>query len=116
MKAGGEWTAPAWTVTANLSYRWGWPIATPRLVNGIVTAESYNADRLPDFASADVSASRSVEVRHGTFNWYVEVSNLFDHENQCCLKYGPGSAPGTLFTEYDQLLGRVPNLGLRWQF
>lgn len=116
VKVGGEWSGSKWVVTSTLSYRMGWPISNVLLVNGNLIADEYNAVRLPDFSSTDIRASRSAEAGRGEINWYFEISNLFDHSNYCCVDYRPGSSPGTLLTKYDVLLGRVPNVGLRWQF
>jgi outer membrane cobalamin receptor len=116
VKAGGEWSGQKWVVTTNLAYRSGWPISNLLVVNGSLLADDYNAVRLPDFSSADIRASRSVDVARGAVNWYIEISNLFDHPNYCCLSYEAGTMPDVVLTEYDELLGRVPNLGVRWQF
>jgi hypothetical protein len=120
IKAGGEWLGALWTVTASATYRSGWPISTLRLDNGELVADRFNALRLSDFSSFDIRASRQVATRRGEMNWYVEVSNLFDHSNDCCVDYDFFPAndgnPDMLSTQADDLLGIVPNLGLRLQF
>lgn len=120
IKAGGEWSGNRWNVTASLGYRSGWPISIPELTSGTLVVDAYNAYSLPDFSSVDVRASRQIEVAMGRLDWFIEVSNLADHANYCCLDYeirpGSGGAPDELLTEFDDLLGLVPNLGIRWQF
>jgi hypothetical protein len=119
MKAGGEWSGAFWTVTATAIYRSGWPIGTLRLASDELIADNYNSLRLPDFSSVDVRASRRVSTRRGELNWYMEISNLFDHSNFCCLEYdyspANGIEPASLSTATGDLLGIVPNFGLRLQ-
>jgi outer membrane cobalamin receptor len=120
IKAGGEWSGPFWTITANATFRSGWPISTLRLDNDQLVSDSFNGLRLPDYSSVDVRAGRMVPTRHGELNWYIEINNLFNHDNDCCIDYGyaapSGTAPATLVTEPDHLLGTVPNIGLRLHF
>jgi hypothetical protein len=89
-------------------------------VNDELVAGSFNALRLPDFTSLDVHANRRVVTERGELNWFVEISNLLDHENYCCLDYSyapaSSSGPATLAIERDALLGIVPNIGIRWEF
>ena len=76
--------------------------------------------RLADFTSLDVRANRRVPTRRGELNWFVEISNLLNHANYCCLdyRYSPASVagPASLTLERDALLGVVPNIGVRWEF
>jgi len=120
IKFGGEWSGRNWDLTATATYRSGWPIGNLTLVDGAVVANNYNRSRLPNFSSIDVRASRTVEARHGSFEWFIEISNLADHANYCCIDYelipANGAEPARLIAERDDLLGIVPNLGIRWQF
>lgn len=120
LKAGGEWEGGDWTVSSSVWLRSGWPITGLTLVNGELVAESYNAIRLPDFTSLDLRANRLVPTRRGELNWFIEITNLLNHDNYCCLdyRYSPASAagPASLTLERDALLGIVPNIGLRWEF
>lgn len=120
IKAGGEWDRADWTLSASAWLRSGWPITGLTLVNGELVAQPFNALRLPDFTSLDVRANRRVATERGELNWFIEISNLLDHDNYCCLdyRYSPASAsePASLMLERDSLLGIVPNMGLRWQF
>lgn len=120
LKAGGEWAGQRWTVTTTLGYRSGWPISSLAVTADELVADAFNGTGLPDFSSVDVRAGRSVELPNGEFEWFIEVSNLLDHPNYCCLDYSIAAGNGTtgdrLATEYNGLLGVVPNIGLRWQF
>jgi len=120
VKAGGEWERADWTLSASAWLRSGWPITGLALVDGELVAQPFNALRLPDFTSLDVRANRRVPTRRGELNWFIEVSNLLDHANYCCLdyRYAPASpsGPASLTLERDDLLGIVPNIGLRWEF
>jgi outer membrane cobalamin receptor len=120
VKAGGDWEGADWTLSASALLRSGWPITGLSLVNDELVAQSYNALRLADFTSLDVRANRRVPTRRGELNWFVEISNLLNHANYCCLdyRYSPASVagPASLTLERDALLGVVPNIGVRWEF
>ena len=120
VKAGGEWEGTDWTLSASAWLRSGWPITGLALVNDELVAQPYNELRLPDFTSLDLRANRLVPTRRGELNWFIEISNLLDHANYCCLdyRYTPASAagPASLALERDALVGIVPNIGLRWEF
>lgn len=120
VKGGGEWKGDAWTVTMNAAYRSGWPITSLGLSDGQLVAGRFNDRRLPASASLDVLASRHLPTDRGELSWYVEVSNLLDRRNECCLDYdiSPGAGGGSpvLATTLDRSFGAVPNLGLRWTF
>lgn len=107
-------------MTSSATLRSGWPISDLQLQNGELVAGSFNAMRLPNFASLDVRASRTVATERGELDWYFEVVNLLNRENYCCVDYSHtpanGSVPASLAVERDDLLGIVPNIGLRWQF
>jgi hypothetical protein len=100
--------------------RSGWPINTLTLVDDELVAGPYNTERLANFISLNVRASRRVPKEHGELEWYIEVSNLLDRSNFCCLDYtvtpGENGQLPTLGTSRTDLLGLVPNFGMRWQF
>jgi outer membrane cobalamin receptor len=120
MKAGGEWTGQLWNVTASLAHRSGWPISSIRFTGAEVVAANFNIARLSDFSSVDVRTSRTLETNRGQLDWFFEISNLLDHANDCCIEYELSSAvsgtPVELIATPDELLGIVPNVGIRWQF
>ncbi len=120
LKLGGEWLRDSWTITASAVLRSGWPITTLLLVNDELVSGPFNAERLADFTSVNVRANRRVQTANGEFDWYIEISNLLDRANYCCLDYSyepaGGGQPATLTSSRDDLLGIVPNIGLRWQF
>jgi hypothetical protein len=119
-KAGGEWEGGAWTVTTSAVYRSGWPITRLQLIDGQLVGGPFNGRRLPNFASVDVRASRDLPTDRGELGWYIEVTNLFNRKNDCCLDYdfrpGAGTGSATLTTTRDGFFGVIPNLGLRWIF
>lgn len=119
-KAGGEWSGTKWTVTTTLGYRRGWPISSISQSGDTIIADQFNALALPDFSSVDVRASRSIATENGSLEWFMEVSNLANHPNYCCLNYSleqnETSSGNELAVEYDELFGIVPNTGMRWQF
>jgi len=120
LKLGGEWDRDQWTVTSSTTLRSGWPISGPMIVNGVLTSTAYNQLRLADFTTFDIRTNHRAPTANGEFNWYIEITNLFDRANYCCLDYtfepAAGGAPAGVEVSRDELLGIVPNIGMRWEF
>ena len=57
-------------------------------------------------------------MRHGSFEWYVDIFNVFDNENQCCVpdydvEFGPTV---NVLPNIDDYLPLFPSFGLVWRF
>jgi len=118
IKAGGDWEGEKWQVAASMGYRTGWPISTISAAPEGILIERFNGNRFPSFSTVDINVRRRVDVARGSLEWFVEIGNLFDHSNYCCVDYrlvGGDAAPAELSTDLDELLGIVPNIGIRWQ-
>lgn len=79
-----------------------------------------NGERFPAFHHLDFRASRFVKLDHGTFTLFLEVFNLYNRQNVCCVQnvnyeIFPDNSVGVL-REYDYWLPIVPSFGLSWQF
>lgn len=119
-KAGATWTGTRWTVSVAANVHDGWPVTALELDSGALAAGELNAMRFDDFASVDVRASRLSVRQRVALSWFVEVTNLFDRHNPCCVDYTVGfdelGRPATLDTELGEWLPMVPSVGFLLEF
>ena len=104
-------------------------IATPLLVDPILDANDNivgiapdisqrNSEEYDDYTRVDIRVSRYVPLKRGSFEYYLEVFNIFDSENICCtsnhtLNIGQGISVSPTFVEF---LPRFPSFGFDWRF
>jgi len=118
-----------WTMSLLATVRSGWP-TTP--VTGVPTIQpdgsteivatpgARNSERFPLYARLDARASRTFPLARGRLRLEVEVANLTDRNNVCCVDeflfttFADGSV-GTV-TELDYWLGLTPSFSLLWMF
>lgn len=89
----------------------------PAMLN--VTPGPRNRDRYATFQSLDVRVSRRFDLPRGDLTAFLEVTNLYDHENPCCSAYSVGVDPDgepTLQSKVGNWLPVVPSLGVVWRF
>ena len=113
----------AWT------YHTGWP-DTPILVDlmdnhdGTYSASiaygPYNSLRLPAYHRLDLRVGRWFPLGRGRVNTFLEVTNLYNHANLCCLddlniRIGANGSP-VVERQYDTFLQLAPSFGLQWEF
>jgi outer membrane receptor protein involved in Fe transport len=123
--AGGlGWETPRWNVSMAATYRSGWPrtaivgVTRDAEIAQIVTGPR-NAERVGAFRSVDLRVTRAFSVWRGELSAFLELTNSFDRDNECCVEYE---------LEHDELgepelglsrlgyLPRVPSLGFLWSF
>jgi len=126
---GGSWSGALWNVSIAGQLHSGTPITeigieTTRLpgggyeVQGVVGPR--NGERLDSYARLDLRVNRDVLLENSKLSLYLEVTNLLDRDNECCvetyqLSQRPGGAP-TLDVTTGYWLPRMPSLGFEWQF
>ena len=129
LQTGFGWSNEHWDVSAAAQLRSGWPTTDLSLVFDGLDAEGEpvyvvepgprNALRHNNFASFDVRISRRFETRRGTLSFFVEVTNLTDRENICCVDWdideGAGGDP-ILERSDDYWLPLLPAIGVLWEF
>lgn len=120
LTAGVQWTHGPWDVTVSDRFHSGWPI-TPIAIGpaGQVRIGARNSVRLDDFNSLDVRINRRVALPRGELDLFVEVSNLLNQGNTCCIELASArNDDGTLalHTERTYWLGIVPSIGVLWRF
>jgi len=73
-----------------------------------------NAERLPTFSSVDVRLSRSFDVPRGRLLAFIEVSNVFNRRNVCCLDWDLDDSG--LEYSLDYWMPLLPAVGILWEF
>ena len=122
------WRGERWRLSVIGRFHSGWP-RTPLLVDPIVDANGNiigivsdlsqrNSDQFDDYSRLDLRLSRFVPLRRGSFEYYFEVFNVLDSENQCCtsnhrLSFNQGIAAAP---EFDEFLPFFPSFGFVWRF
>jgi hypothetical protein len=77
-------------------------------------------ETVQQFSSRQSAGSRRglVPLERGSFEYYLEVFNVFDISNQCCtsghsLSFGPSVSASP---QYDDYLPLFPSFGFVWKF
>jgi len=126
---GGSWTGTMWNVSVAGQLHSGTPtthlgVDVTRLPDGSYQVDGEvgprNAERLGSYARLDLRVNRDVLLANSKLSFYLEVTNLFDRENECCIeRFGLNSRAGSapwLEIEKGLWLPRMPSLGFEWQF
>ena len=129
VQGGFEWQDEAWTLAVAASIHSGWPKTGLELISEGVDEEGEainvavpgprNEFRNPTFASVDLRVSRKFDVRRGSLLAFVEISNVFNRRNVCCLDFDlEEDAAGNQALEYsrDYWLPLLPAIGVLWEF
>ncbi|MBT8081621.1 MAG: TonB-dependent receptor [Gammaproteobacteria bacterium] len=125
LQAGFAWRNEKWDFSAATSVHSGWPTTSLSLAEvGIddegeplyeATPGPRNAERLPSFASVDVRLSRRFDLSRGSLLAFVEVSNVLDRSNVCCLDWDIDDN-GELERGVDHWMPLLPAIGVLWEF
>jgi hypothetical protein len=78
-----------------------------------------NASRLDDYLRFDLRVSRTSVLSGGVLTYYLEVFNLLDRTNPCCVDgivtTSRGNTP-VLSVEYSDWFPRLPSFGFQFEF
>jgi len=125
---GGSWTGVKWNVSLAGLFHSGMPttyigIETEPLpgggteIRGVVGP--HNAERFGDYSRIDLRANRDVQLRDSKISFYLEVTNLLNTRNECCVEsYHVEPEPGGYFLDIDKAyyLPMLPSFGFQWEF
>ena len=78
-----------------------------------------NADRLDHYLRVDLRASREVQFKNGALTYYLEIFNLLDRENPCCVDEFELQSRGSsaeLAIHYNNGFPRLPSFGFQYEF
>ncbi len=129
LTAGFAWTGSKWRLSVAANWHSGWP-TTPVTVQESVGDDGQtvvsaivgrrNSERLGSFRRVDLRASRSLELEHGSLTWYLEVYNLFDSRNPCCVEdfdlVRDGAGRLVAIPNEDYWLPILPSFGIQFEF
>jgi outer membrane cobalamin receptor len=118
--SGIDWQRGQWRVGGAATLRSGWPI-TPigHTIDGDAILGARNADRMPAFASIDFRVEYRRPLTVGTFAVALEVSNLTNRRNQCCIDAEVeeiGTPEETIEVEKQFWPRLLPSLSVKWEF
>lgn len=124
VQAGISWESGPWVLGAAINAHSGWPTTRATLVGDTeedprVVFGPRNRDTLNSFFSLDARLARTWALPRGKLSAWVEVTNLTDHANECCVDYDieeDDNGDGYLERSVDHWLGITPALGLLWEF
>ena len=120
LHGGVDWKNEKWTFSAAGSVHSGWPTTDLTLTDdGFVVPGSRNAIRHGTYASVDVRLSRKFDVRRGSLLAFIEVSNLLNRKNECCLDWDFADGSGdedVLERGRDYWMPMLPAIGFLWEF
>lgn len=128
-QGGFGWTNEVWNFSAAASVHSGWPKTDLTLVEdgidedgepiNVAVPGPRNELHHPTFASVDVRLSRRFKVRRGSLLAFIEVSNLFNRRNVCCVDWDlDEDALGNDVLEHslDYWMPLLPAIGVLWEF
>jgi outer membrane receptor protein involved in Fe transport len=129
-QGGLGWSNSRWDVALAASVHTGWPLTELSLVEAGVDEDGEieyaavpgprNVGRHPTFASIDFRLGRKWKLNRGSFLAFLEISNLTNRKNQCCLDWDFEDDEETgeeIFERgVDYWLPLMPAIGLLWEF
>ena len=84
-----------------------------------MTPGTRNSQEHPTFASLDMRLSRTFDTQRGSLMAFIEISNVLDRRNICCIDWDLESdVNGTAALERgnDYWLPFLPAVGVLWEF
>jgi hypothetical protein len=131
-QGGLAWSTDKWDVALAASVHSGWPTTELELIEDGVDDEGEpayvaiigprNVSRLHSFASIDFRVSRKWKLQHGSFMAFLEISNLTNRRNECCLDWDFEEDDLTGEPIFELERGRefwmpmLPAFGVLWEF
>ena len=129
-QGGIGWGNEKWDVSVAASVHSGWPLTELTLVEDGVDEDGEivyvavpgprNADRHATFASLDFRVSRKWKLRRGSLMAFLEVSNLTNRQNPCCLDFDfeedEDTGEDVFERGVDYWMPLLPAIGVLWEF
>ncbi len=129
-QGGLSWSGAKWDVALATSVHSGWPTTDLTLVDDgvdedgepqfIAVTGPRNVERLGTFASVDFRISRKWQLRRGSFMAFLEISNLFNRSNECCLDWDfeedEDTGEDVFERGVDHWMPLLPAVGILWEF
>lgn len=128
-QGGLGWSDERWDVNIAASVHSGWPTTDLDLIQSgtdgdgeptfVAVPATRNALNHGTFVSIDFRLSRRFDVRRGQLTAFLEVVNLTNRRNECCVDWDLAEEPGDdsgLERGLDYWLPLVPAVGVLWEF
>ncbi len=128
-QGGFAWHNEVWNFSVAASVHTGWPKTSLSLVEAGLDSDGEpvfdavpgprNQSRHPTFSSVDARLSRRFKVPRGSLLAFIEISNLFNRKNVCCLDWDleeDAAGNETLEFSEDYWLPLLPAIGVLWEF
>jgi len=126
---GSSWTGNKWNVSLAGLFHSGMPrtfigIGSTPLPGGGFDVEGVvgprNGKHIGSYARVDLRANRDVLLANSKISFYLEVTNLLNTKNECCVEdydvvEGRGGVP-FLAIETSYWLPMLPSFGFQWEF
>lgn len=122
LTGGIAWKSDRWELSLAGTYHSGWPTTDTELIETdpipLVATGPRNGRRLDDYRTLDARVARNFLLeRAGTVTLFLELTNLLNRKNQCCVEYDVDEAdPLVLDTQTRFYLPILPSLGFVWRF
>ena len=108
IKLGASWRWGKWDFSVAGEGHTGWP-------RTLITSRHLFDQRYSVYHALDARVSRDIDLQRGNLKLFLEVTNLYDRQNECCTEYSL-SADGELVSRNAHWLPLVPSLGFVWTF
>lgn len=123
VNAGVNYRTERWEFSVAGKYHTGWPTTSAELAPGgpvpLVATGPRNDRRLSRYKSVDARIARVYNFSEtNSLSVFLEVSNVFNSNNDCCVQFEiePNTATLNLETEPEPYLPRFPSAGFIWRF
>lgn len=123
LSGGLSWRGASWDASMAATWHTGWRTTRLELATldpfPLVTVGKRNALKLSDFASIDLRVARRIDLGSaGELTAFLEVNNLTQQRNQCCVEYQIENEfdPAVLDVQVQQSLPLIPSVGFLWKF
>jgi len=126
---GSSWTGAKWNLSLAGLFHSGTPttfigIETTPVPGGGTEVEGVvgkrNAEHMAPYTRVDLRANRDVQLRNSRISFYLEVTNLLNSRNECCIEdyHLEQDRNGRVFldTETGYWLPMLPSFGFQWEF
>jgi hypothetical protein len=125
---GGSWTGVKWNLSLAGLFHSGTPttaigIESTPLPGGLYDVQGVvgprNGERLGSYSRIDLRANRDVLLANSKLSFYLEITNLLDSRNECCVDdyhVEAGRPDPVLVLEKSYWLPILPSFGVQWEF